>query len=75
MAGVEVRTLTDGGQPAEDTAHALAAFFAGAEKSIDIAIYDVNLPEPVRDIARDFGEANEPIQYRAAGSAGPRRRR
>ena len=44
MAGVEVRTLIDGGQPAEQTAHALAEFFAAAKQTLEIAIYDVNLP-------------------------------
>jgi phosphatidylserine/phosphatidylglycerophosphate/cardiolipin synthase-like enzyme len=42
--GVEVRTLTDGGQPAADIANALAAYIAKAEKTLEVAIYDVNLP-------------------------------
>jgi phosphatidylserine/phosphatidylglycerophosphate/cardiolipin synthase-like enzyme len=42
--GVELRTLTDGGQPAEETAHALAAFVAAAERTLEIAIYDFHLP-------------------------------
>ncbi|HKB93280.1 MAG TPA: phospholipase D-like domain-containing protein [Gaiellaceae bacterium] len=44
MDGVEVRTLTDGGQPAEDTARALAAFVASAERTLEIAVYDLHLP-------------------------------
>ena len=44
MARVEVRTLTDGGQPAEQTAHALAEFVAGAKKTLEVAVYDFNLP-------------------------------
>ena len=44
MDGVEVRTLTDGGQPVEDTANALAAYIDKAEKTLEVAIYDVNLP-------------------------------
>jgi phosphatidylserine/phosphatidylglycerophosphate/cardiolipin synthase-like enzyme len=44
VAGVEVRTLTDGGQPAEETAHALAEFFAAAKQTLEIAVYDFNLP-------------------------------
>ncbi len=60
MDGVEVRTLTDGGQPAEDTAHALAAFVAAAEKTLEVAIYDLNLPAPVDAIVRDaFDAAND----------------
>ncbi len=50
MDGVEVRTLTDGGQPAEATARALADFVAAAERTLEIAIYDLHLPPPLRDI-------------------------
>jgi phosphatidylserine/phosphatidylglycerophosphate/cardiolipin synthase-like enzyme len=58
--GVEVRTLTDGGQPAEDTANALAAFVAAAEKTLEVAVYDVNLPSPVCSVVHDaFAAANE----------------
>jgi phosphatidylserine/phosphatidylglycerophosphate/cardiolipin synthase-like enzyme len=47
MDGVEVRTLTDGGQSAEDTAHALAGFVAAAQRTLEIAIYDLNLPPAI----------------------------
>jgi len=58
--GVEVRTLTDGGQPAEDTAHALADFVDAAEKTLEVAIYDLNLPSPLGTIVRDaFHAAND----------------
>jgi phosphatidylserine/phosphatidylglycerophosphate/cardiolipin synthase-like enzyme len=50
MDGVEVRTLTDGGQPAEDTAHALAAFISAAEKTLEIAVYDFKLPPELEEI-------------------------
>ena len=50
MAGVEVRTLTDGGQPAEQTAHALAEFVAAAERTLEIAVYDLNLPPELIEI-------------------------
>ena len=59
MAGVEVRTLTDGGQPAEQTAHALADFFAAAERTIEIAVYDVNLPPDLVAIVGDALRAAE----------------
>ncbi|HLX31427.1 MAG TPA: phosphatidylserine/phosphatidylglycerophosphate/cardiolipin synthase family protein [Gaiellaceae bacterium] len=60
MDGVEVRTLTDGGQPAEDTAHALADFVDAAEKTLEVAIYDLNLPSPLGTIVRDaFHAAND----------------
>jgi phosphatidylserine/phosphatidylglycerophosphate/cardiolipin synthase-like enzyme len=44
VAGVAVRTLTDGGQPAEETAHAIAAFLAAAQRTLEIAVYDFHLP-------------------------------
>jgi phosphatidylserine/phosphatidylglycerophosphate/cardiolipin synthase-like enzyme len=50
VAGVEVRTLTDGGQPAAETAHALADFFAAAKKTLEIAVYDYRLPKELDDI-------------------------
>jgi phosphatidylserine/phosphatidylglycerophosphate/cardiolipin synthase-like enzyme len=58
--GVEVRTLTDGGQPAEDIAHALADFIGAAEKTLEVAIYDLNLPDPVGETVRAaFRAAND----------------
>jgi len=51
--GVEVRTLTDGGQPADATANALAAYIGVAEKTLEVAIYDINLPDPTGAIVRD----------------------
>lgn len=50
MAGVEVRTLTDGGQPAEQTAHALAEFCGAAKLTLDIAVYDFRLPPELNAI-------------------------
>ena len=50
MAGVEVRTLTDGGQPAEQTAHALAEFCGAAQQTLEIAVYDFQLPQALNDI-------------------------
>ncbi len=50
MAGVEVHTLIDGGQPAEQTANALAEFLADAQQTLEIAIYDLNLPPELDEI-------------------------
>jgi phosphatidylserine/phosphatidylglycerophosphate/cardiolipin synthase-like enzyme len=50
VAGVEVRTLTDGGQPAEQTAHALAEFCGAAKQTLEIAVYDFRLPPDLDDI-------------------------
>jgi phosphatidylserine/phosphatidylglycerophosphate/cardiolipin synthase-like enzyme len=52
VAGVEVRTLTDGGQPAEQTAHALAAFCGAAKQTLEIAVYDFRLPPELDEIVR-----------------------
>jgi phosphatidylserine/phosphatidylglycerophosphate/cardiolipin synthase-like enzyme len=50
VAGVEVRTLTDGGQPAEQTANALAEFCGAAKQTLEIAVYDFQLPQALNDI-------------------------
>jgi len=50
VAGVEVRTLTDGGQPAEQTAQALADFCGDAKQTLEIAVYDFRLPPELNDI-------------------------
>ncbi|HZD86591.1 MAG TPA: phosphatidylserine/phosphatidylglycerophosphate/cardiolipin synthase family protein [Gaiellaceae bacterium] len=47
---VHVRTLIDGGRPAEETARALAEFLSAAERTLEIAIYDLHLPPPLQDI-------------------------
>jgi phosphatidylserine/phosphatidylglycerophosphate/cardiolipin synthase-like enzyme len=57
VARVEVRTLTDGGQPAEETAHALADFVAAAERTLEIAVYDFHLPPPLHDLVLGALEA------------------
>ena len=57
MAGVEVRTLTDGGQPAEETAHALAAFLAAAQRTLEIAVYDFHLTPDLEAIVAGELEA------------------
>jgi len=50
VAGVALRTLTDGGQPAEETARALAAFLAAAQRTLEIAVYDFHLPPDLQAI-------------------------
>ena len=42
-AALELSFLRDGAQSAEQVASELAGFIAGAQKSVDIAIYDLNL--------------------------------
>jgi phosphatidylserine/phosphatidylglycerophosphate/cardiolipin synthase-like enzyme len=59
-----VRTLEDGGQRAEDVAGDLVAWLDKAQRTLDLALYDVRLPGPVGDqiggairAARDRGVA------------------
>jgi phosphatidylserine/phosphatidylglycerophosphate/cardiolipin synthase-like enzyme len=40
---IQLRTLTDGGQPATEIALLLASFLERAERSLDIALYDLRL--------------------------------
>jgi phosphatidylserine/phosphatidylglycerophosphate/cardiolipin synthase-like enzyme len=42
-APVDVFALTDGGQPAVDTARRVAEFISGAEAQLDLALYDLDL--------------------------------
>jgi phosphatidylserine/phosphatidylglycerophosphate/cardiolipin synthase-like enzyme len=50
VAGVEVRTLTDGGQPADRTARARADFVSAAQRTLEIAVYDFHLPPDLASI-------------------------
>ena len=57
---IELRTLVDGGQPAEDTAHALADFVSAATRTLEVAIYDLHLPPPLDAIVHGaFTDASE----------------
>jgi phosphatidylserine/phosphatidylglycerophosphate/cardiolipin synthase-like enzyme len=47
------RTLLDGGQTADDVAGQLVPWLAAAERSLDIALYDVRLPGPIGDLVAD----------------------
>jgi phosphatidylserine/phosphatidylglycerophosphate/cardiolipin synthase-like enzyme len=49
---VEVTFLQDGGQPAEQVAGQLADFIGAAQRSLDIAIYDLNLADGPADQVR-----------------------
>jgi len=46
---IVVRTLTDGGQTADEIAEMLTGFLDGAHRTLDLALYDVRLPGPVGD--------------------------
>ena len=49
---IELRTLTDGGQTAEEIAGEIAAFLEPARTSLDLALYDIRLPDPVAGIVK-----------------------
>ncbi len=53
MPDLDVFTLSDGGQSAEDVAKRVAAFLAPAKATLEIALYDVRLPDPVGSIVTD----------------------
>ncbi len=46
------RTLTDGGQRADDVAAEVAAFMAEARASLELALYDLRLSSPAADTVR-----------------------
>ena len=62
MGSIEVFTLTDGGQSAEDVAHRVASFLHPAKSTLELALYDVRLPDPTGSIVAD--------ELRAASSRG-----
>ena len=43
---IQVRTLTDGGQTAGEVAEQIAAFLGDARRSLDLALYDLDLLQP-----------------------------
>jgi phosphatidylserine/phosphatidylglycerophosphate/cardiolipin synthase-like enzyme len=49
---IEIRTLTDGGQTPDDIAAELEAFLAPAQRTLDLALYDVRLTGSVGDRVR-----------------------
>jgi phosphatidylserine/phosphatidylglycerophosphate/cardiolipin synthase-like enzyme len=53
MSSIEVITLTDGGQKADEIARRLAAFLGEARSTLELALYDVRLPDPTGSIVAD----------------------
>jgi phosphatidylserine/phosphatidylglycerophosphate/cardiolipin synthase-like enzyme len=53
MPGLDVLTLRDGGQEAEEIARRVADFIRPARRSLELALYDVRLPDPVGAIVAD----------------------
>ena len=52
-AALELSFFQDGAQSAEQVAGELATFISAAQRSVDIAIYDLNLTGPAADQVRD----------------------
>jgi phosphatidylserine/phosphatidylglycerophosphate/cardiolipin synthase-like enzyme len=51
-ARVQAVTLSDGGQPADRTANALADFIRTAQHTLEIAVYDLRLTDPLAQVLR-----------------------
>src|SRR3954462_1483420 len=53
MTPIDVITLTDGGQSADEVARRVAAFLHPAKSTLELALYDVRLPDPAGAIVAD----------------------
>jgi phosphatidylserine/phosphatidylglycerophosphate/cardiolipin synthase-like enzyme len=53
MGSIDVFTLTDGGQKADDIARRVAGFLHPAKSTLELALYDVRLPDPTGSIVAD----------------------
>jgi phosphatidylserine/phosphatidylglycerophosphate/cardiolipin synthase-like enzyme len=53
MRALEVLTLSDGGQTADEVAHRVSRFLGEAKSSLELALYDVRLPDPTGSIVAD----------------------
>jgi phosphatidylserine/phosphatidylglycerophosphate/cardiolipin synthase-like enzyme len=52
VSGIEVQTLTDGGQTAVDVARKIAAFVDPAKQTLELALYDIRLHDETADIVK-----------------------
>ncbi len=50
MGPIEIHELTDGGQSAEQVAELVAGFLRPAERTLELALYDIRLPGPAGDL-------------------------
>ena len=66
MGPIDVFTLTDGGQTAADVARRVAGFLHPARSTLELALYDVRLPDPTGSIVAD--------EFRAASERGVKTR-
>jgi phosphatidylserine/phosphatidylglycerophosphate/cardiolipin synthase-like enzyme len=57
---IELKTLRDGGQSAGEVAAGVVTFLAAAERTLELALYDIDLREaPERSIAQALVDAHE----------------
>jgi phosphatidylserine/phosphatidylglycerophosphate/cardiolipin synthase-like enzyme len=54
---ISVRTLVDGGQTSPEIAQTIADFLGAAERTLDVALYDVRLHDPSAQIVRGAFDA------------------
>ena len=54
---IAVRTLTDGGQTSPQIAQSIADYLGAAERTLEIALYDVRLHDPSAQIVRSAFDA------------------
>jgi phosphatidylserine/phosphatidylglycerophosphate/cardiolipin synthase-like enzyme len=50
---LDIITLSDGGQSADDVARRVAGFLGPAKSTLELALYDVRLPDPTGSIVAD----------------------
>jgi phosphatidylserine/phosphatidylglycerophosphate/cardiolipin synthase-like enzyme len=50
---IDILTLTDGGQSADEVARRVADFLRPAKSTLELALYDVRLPDPTGSIVAD----------------------
>jgi phosphatidylserine/phosphatidylglycerophosphate/cardiolipin synthase-like enzyme len=50
---IDVHTLTDGGQTSLDVARKIAAFLEPAQKTLELALYDLRLTDETADVVRE----------------------
>jgi phosphatidylserine/phosphatidylglycerophosphate/cardiolipin synthase-like enzyme len=53
MESIQVFTLSDGGQPADEVARRVAGFLHPAKSTLELALYDVRLADPTGSIVAD----------------------
>ena len=70
MPDLDVRLYRDGGQSSLDVAREVAAFFAAAERTLDLALYDIRLTGEAGEVVTSASKAARlPVVELAQGEA------